>query len=479
MTAPVQVVISERAHRALMRHLFPGDHDEHGAVLSFGVASSARGTRLLVREVELARDGVEFVPGTRGYRALTGAFVTEHIRRCRDGGWGYMAVHNHGGRDSVAFSSDDLASHQRGYPALLQISKQPVGALVFAANAVAGDIWWPDGTRTPVDELVVVGGRIERYHPSRAHRSRAGVQSEMYDRQARLFGSSGQAVLRRLKVGVIGVGGAGSLIVEYLARLGVGHMVVADPDRVELSNVSRITGSTRWDARHPLTSAPMPLWLRRAAAKWSTPKVRVARRIARRANPTGRVEPIFGDFTRDEIARRFSDCDYLFLAADSFQARLVFNALVHQYLIPGVQVGVKIPVDRDTGEVGSPFAVARPVYPISGCLWCNGLIPPGRLQEEAQTPRERAAGRYVDHSEVVAPSVISLNAIATSHAVNQMLFAVMGLHKDETPLDYLRFLPREQAVLWEEPRQEADCSECSLAPASRFAGGDGSDLPTH
>ncbi|HZL66989.1 MAG TPA: ThiF family adenylyltransferase [Candidatus Limnocylindrales bacterium] len=40
----------------------------------------------------------------------------------------------------------------------------------------------------------------------------------------------GQAVLRGQKVGIIDAGRAGSLVIEYLARLGVGTLVVIDPN---------------------------------------------------------------------------------------------------------------------------------------------------------------------------------------------------------------------------------------------------------
>ena len=44
------------------------------------------------------------------------------------------------------FSTVDMDSHERGYPALLDIGKGvPVGALVFGRRAVAADIWMPDG----------------------------------------------------------------------------------------------------------------------------------------------------------------------------------------------------------------------------------------------------------------------------------------------------------------------------------------------
>jgi hypothetical protein len=203
------------------------------------------------------------------------------------------------------------------------------------------------------------------------------------------------------------------------------------------------------------------------------------RRIARRANPACRLEELYADFTERGVARRFRDCDFLFLAADSFQARLVFNAIVYQYLVPGYQVGSKVPVDARSGEVGEAYSVSRPVYPDSGCLWCNGLIPPARLQEEAATDAERRAQRYVDEETVAAPSVITLNGRGASAAVDDFLFAVTGLRRATAePEPYERSLQRDRAVVWDEPRKDDDCAECGNREASRYARGDYTDLPT-
>jgi hypothetical protein len=121
VAGPYELRMTEDQWSTLRGHLFPGDGDEHGAALLCGVARSARATRLLVRDVVLALDGVDFIPGTRGYRLLTGEFVTGAIRRARDKKLVYLAVHNHGGSDSVGFSGPDLASHERGYPTLLRM----------------------------------------------------------------------------------------------------------------------------------------------------------------------------------------------------------------------------------------------------------------------------------------------------------------------------------------------------------------------
>ena len=123
------------------------------------------------------------------------------------------------------------------------------------------------------------------------------------------------------------------------------------------------------------------------------------------------------------------------------------------------------------------YAVTRPITPESGCLWCNGLIKPVKLQEESQTDEERRAQRYVDDPEIVAPSVITLNALAAAQAANDFMFYMTGLAAEDATLDYMRFLPSRREVWWDEPRSHPDCIDCGQSERSRFARGDGSRLP--
>ncbi len=476
MTSPWSLHIAADGMERLTEHLFPGGGGEHGAVIAAGMAESSRGVRLLARDVVLARDGIDYVPGKRGYRMLTASFVTENILRCARDRLVYLAVHCHGGADSVGFSGDDLASHERGYPALLDLADGlPVGALVFASNAVAGDIWLPGGARVELEHARVVGRPQRLLHPKPPRRASS---DPAYDRQARLFGDRGQDLLRRQKVGIIGAGGAGSLLTEYLARLGVGHLVVTDPDRIELSNVPRVVGSTTRDALSWLTAARRRPWIRKLGERLARHKAMIAARVARQANHGIVFEAITGDIADAAVAPRFSDCDFVFLAADSMRARLVFNALVHQYLIPGAQVGVKVSLDRATGALLDVFSVYRPVLPGVGCLWCNGLISPARLQEEATTEAERHQHRYVDESTVNAPSVITLNAVASAHAVDDYLFSVTGLLASGTTNAYRRFLPRESDFMLDEPRRDPECTECAASPTGRLGAGSTRRLPT-
>ncbi len=54
-----------------------------------------------------------------------------------------------------------------------------------------------------------------------------------------LLGDEGVAKLQRARVMVIGCGAVGSYAVEALARAGIGHLKLVDPDAVSLSNINR------------------------------------------------------------------------------------------------------------------------------------------------------------------------------------------------------------------------------------------------
>lgn len=446
--------ITKEDFDTLMSHLFPDDRDEHGAVLLAGLADHGNQTTLLVREVYLAHEGTDYVEGKFGYRALSPKFIHKYITRARDERLVYLAVHNHMSDREVGFSYIDFESHERGYPALLQIARgMPVGALVFGHRSVQADIWLPDGKRIELDHAVVIGDTIQYFSPS-LDMSTARV-ADTYDRQVRLFGKAGQKKLAQCRVGIIGLGGIGSLMAEYLARLGVSNFYLVDDDHIEESNRSRVVGATATDVRKKAT------------------KVSIAKRNILRANNKAQVHAIVEDVSRESVLKELSSCDYLFLAADSMRARLAFNALIHQYLIPGVQTGAKVHAGED-GDLIDIMSANRSVRPGRGCLWCNQLIDPTQLAKEAKTDEERKAQAY--GVEEPNPSVISLNAVSAAHAVNDFLMDYLNLRPDPDSLHYehFHFLRRSQDLV--QPRKDDHCSECSKN-GLRFGRGDAVKLP--
>lgn len=149
----------------------------------------------------------------------------------------------------MAFSGIDINTHERGFPALLDIMQGlPVGALVFAKNAIAGDIWTPNG-RFPLRETIIVGPTRKRLTPQPL--SKTFAPAARFDRQVRLFGAAGQAILGNCRVAIVGLGGVGILLAEYLGRRGVGEFVPGGPGPA-LADQLAPDGPRHWLGRHDL-----------------------------------------------------------------------------------------------------------------------------------------------------------------------------------------------------------------------------------
>jgi hypothetical protein len=443
-------------YERLHAHLFPGDHDEHGAILLAGEHHAAGRSTLAVRETHLLEPD-EFPPGTHGYRQFAAGALARLGNRAAQERLAMVTVHSHpGAHERNGLSRDDLAAHERVFPHLLDITgAASVTGVALGEASAAGESWNADGSRRELTRVQVIGASARTLRPRPAE-DRSG-DLERFDRQVLLFGAAGQARLRGLHVGVLGAGGGGSILIEQLAHLGVGQITVVDPDIVKRHNLSRIIGASERDARE------------------KRKKVHVARDHAQRIDPSIRFNAIDGDISHSHVAQRLLDCDYLLLATDTATARLVANAIAQSFLIPLIQIGAKVEF-RAGGEIEQIYTAVRPVLPRHGCLSCAGLIDPILLQQEAATPEQRAQQNYLGQEDVADPSVTTLNAAAAAGALNALLMSVIG-QADPYLAEHRITLTREGRVLITTPDTDPDCRWCGEASDSRYARADTSLLP--
>ena len=67
--------------------------------------------------------------------------------------------------------------------------------------------------------------------------------SNQFSRTELLIGKEGIEKLQKSKVAIFGVGGVGSYVVEGLARAGVGHLIIVDYDKYDITNINRQIGA--------------------------------------------------------------------------------------------------------------------------------------------------------------------------------------------------------------------------------------------
>lgn len=180
----------------------------------------------------------------------------------------------------------------------------------FIAAETAGDLFpWAAQVRA-VERFGLTLGQVEEaileegIMPARYQRNR---QTITVDKQLHLF---------RSRAVIIGSGGLGGYLVEELARLGVGNLVVVDPDIFEEHNLNR-----------QILSTPALL---------GKPKAAVAAERVAEINPAVTVTPLQTAFSRENGREILARADVVLDGLDSIATRLDLADLCRELSIPFV-----------------------------------------------------------------------------------------------------------------------------------------------
>jgi molybdopterin/thiamine biosynthesis adenylyltransferase len=146
--------------------------------------------------------------------------------------------------------------------------------------------------------------------------------SDRYARQSILpeVGAEGQARLGAAVVVVVGAGGLGCAVLQYLAAAGVGRLMIVDHDRVEESNLHR-----------------QPLY---RMTDLGRPKVHAARAALLQANPEVSIDTLAERLTAANAARLVGMADAVIDAADSFAVTYVLSDACQRANTPLVSASV-------------------------------------------------------------------------------------------------------------------------------------------
>ena len=383
-----------------LRMLAESPLESVGAVIA-RVGRGKQSQRFIVIETAIAE------PEDYVSRSQTGAvaqpkFVARALRRARDENACLFLAHTHPFEDFPHFSRVDktgeltIASTLYGRAPL-----GPHGSLVIGATGFAARLIDRGGKTTElIERLLEVSANV------RLCGEREGDDpAEIFDRNVRAFGKDGQLLLNRLHVAVVGVGGTGSFVVEELARLGVGRLTLIDDEDIESTNLNRIVGSTESDV--------------------GKRKVDVLAAVAKRARKGIEVNAIAGSILRESVARRLIDCDLVFCCTDSHGSRAVINQVAYQYLVPTLDIGVRI--DAAAGTVTTASTRVQLLAPGLACLACHPLLSADAVRRDLFSPEQRAADPYIVGFQEPQPAVVSINGSVSSSAVTMFLTCMTGL----------------------------------------------------
>ena len=146
--------------------------------------------------------------------------------------------------------------------------------------------------------------------------------SERYSRQMifPFIGRYGQEKLRTASVAIVGQGALGTACASYLARAGVGRLILIDDDHIELSNLQRQTLFTESDIGRN--------------------KAQAAASHLREINSSICIDAISFCLTEQNAEELLGDAQLVLDATDNFAARITINSFCVPRLIPWIYAGV-------------------------------------------------------------------------------------------------------------------------------------------
>jgi hypothetical protein len=221
------------------------------------------------------------------------------------------------------------------------------------------------------------------------------------------LGPDSETRLFEVTIGIVGLGGGGSHLVQQFAHVGIGGYVPVDPDHITSTNTNRLVGGTLEDVGKV------------------TPKIVIAERLIRGLQPRARIIAVQDSWSN--AADALKRCDVILGAVDSFKEREQLERFARRTLIPYIDIGMDV---HDLG--GNSFLVAGQVIlstPGSPCLRCCGFITDERLAREAE-----AYGAAGYRAQVIWP-----NGVLASTAVGLAVQIITPWFPNPPAFTYLEY----------------------------------------
>jgi hypothetical protein len=234
------------------------------------------------------------------------------------------------------------------------------------------------------------------------------IDDALQIRNMQAFGEKTIRTINRMKIGVVGCSGTGSPVIEQLKRLGVGELVIVDPDFIDKLNLNRIINSALADAENTKS------------------KVDVMERSINDAGFGTKVIKFASHISCTKVVKELAECDILFGCVDGAEGRHILNLISEFYLIPYFDLGVRLEADGK-GGIENIFGTVHYIQPGGSSLLSRGQYNLQQLQAESikrvnnSAFEELAKNKYLINVNESSPAVISINMQVASVAVNDLL----------------------------------------------------------
>ena len=416
---PVTLTLTSDQHECLKGHLFPGDGLEAAAILLCGRRAGTKRHRLVVRDVHL-------IPyetcseRSEGCVTWPTEAIVPLLDRAEIEGWSVVKVHSHP-TGYPAFSSLDDEGDEALMPAIKGWVEQDIlhgSAVLLPEGRMFGRYLTADNNFVAFEHINIAGDDLPFWYAK-------PLTSESPAFAASHIAALGDGTFEKLQslwIGVIGCSGTGSPIIEQLARLGVGKLVMVDHDVMKERNVNRILNSTMADVRN------------------GSQKVDVMADAIARMELGTEVEIYDTNLWDDpEAVKAVAACDLVFGCMDSIDGRFLLNTLASYYLLPYFDLGVIIDAVEEGPDRGKIREVCGSVHYLvpggssllsRGLFTMNQVAAAGLARTDPEAHAQQVTEGYIPAFAGEKPAVISLNMQIASLAVNGLLARLHGFNEE-------------------------------------------------
>ena len=403
-----RVILSEQAHKIAADHLL-SHYDESGRGdedLCFAIWRPSTGAETytaLIDEIVLPKSNERNLHGNVSFESR---FLQRAVNHAYDQNAGLAFMHSHPCNGWQGMSADDIYAEQIVIAPRAKSLGLPLVGMTIGTDGAWSARFWERESRTMMkkhecERVNVTGGQLRAtFHPDIIP---PFEWREEFQRTASAWGMDAQSTLGRIRFGIVGLGSVGCIVAESLARMGVQHITLIDPDKVEKHNLDRLIYATCENIGELKVD-----FFAKQLRKSATAKAEMFT-----------VRPIPHEVNKSPGFKAALDCDILFCCVDTHYGRYMLNHIAYAHMIPVFEGGID--AAPRNGKIARPRWQTHAVYPGIRCLLCHQQYDHKGLCAELSGNRNNPSYTGPKQEEMPNENVFVFSTHLASTQVLQML----------------------------------------------------------
>ena len=393
-------------YEELKKHLYPGDGNEAVALALCGYRETNSFLKFTIYKIHVIPYSECIIRKPDLINWKTNSIIPLLIE-AEKYGLSILKIHSHPTGFPNFSETDDksdleLFSSVYGW---IEHKRPHMSAIMLPSGEIFGRIIHNSLKSSPIHKIAIAGKEFKIWFNNKD----ISNVDEFSLRTSQAFGEQTIQILKNMKICIVGCSGTGSPTIEQLVRLGIGEIVLIDPDKVEIKNLNRIINTRRIDAEK------------------GRYKTEVLKERIEKIGLGTIVKSLPVNFIGNKDAlNEIISSDFVFGCMDSIDGRHYLNNICNFYIIPYYDLGVKL---KSNGKGGIEYILSSFNYiePGKSSLLARGVYTDMELKSanmKRNNPLEYIEQKkmnYMVDVDLNSPAVISVNMVISSLAVCDFL----------------------------------------------------------